>query len=92
MARDAQEQLRMTGNLNSGFEEEVKLGSILSHCSASPINTISGAIRSSKLLIGVESPTFKQDNKMAHKEMLLCTYLSLKSRTVLSRGSGLVVV
>lgn len=71
----------MTGSLNTGFEEEVKLHSVLSHTVVQPvpINTVSGAIRSSKLLIGVEPPTFKQDSKVAHEEMLPYTCLSLKS-------------
>lgn len=49
MTRNAQEQLRlqMTGNLNTGSEEEVKLHSVLSHTVVQPIpiNIISGAIR-----------------------------------------------
>lgn len=42
MARDAQEQLRlqMTGNLNIGFEEEVKLCSVLSHTVVHPVLSI----------------------------------------------------
>lgn len=93
--KDAWEQLRLqlTGNTNATFEEEVKLCSEPYCYSASPTNTTSGAIRSSKLLLGVKPPIFKQDSRVAPEE-LLPMYLSITEILDSPQpfGSGLVVV
>ena len=94
--KDAWEQLRLqlTGNVNTAFEEEVKLRSALSHTVVQPVILIP-SLEQSDLPGYYLVSNLPYSNKIAEwpmKSCCPCTYPSLKSWTVLSRGSGLVVV
>lgn len=96
LVKGAWEQLRLqlTGDVNCAFEEEVKLCSTLSHAVVQPVLLIA-SLEQSDLPGYYLVSNLLYSNKIvewAVKTCCACTYPSLKSWTVFSRGSGLVVV